>query len=63
MPILLVCLCWWQAKELVAKINVLTIRMSHLNMTDADRATLRNLINIRLGVRALEMTKLCLNTN
>ena len=38
-------------------------RISHLNMTDAARATLRNLINITLGVCALEMTKLCLNTN
>ena len=38
-------------------------RISHVNMTDRDRATLRNLINTRLGVRALEMTKLCMNTN
>ena len=38
-------------------------RISHVNMTDRDRATLRNLINTRLGVRALEITKLCMNTN
>ena len=49
---------WWKKS-----VHLHSGRISHLNMTDTDRATLRNLINIRLGVRALEMTKLCMNTN
>ena len=38
-------------------------RISHMNMRDTDRATLRNLIDIRRGVHAIEMTKLCMKTN
>ena len=34
-----------------------------LNMTDADRSTLRRLINVRLGVDALRLTRFNLNTN
>ena len=37
--------------------------ISHVNMTDTDRVTLRKVIEITLGGHALEMTKLCLNTN
>lgn len=40
-----------------------TGRIHHLNMTDADRVTLRKLIEMRLGIQALAITKLCLNTN
>jgi len=49
---------WWKKS-----VHLQSGRIAHLNMTDADRATLRNLIDIRLGVRALQMTKLCMNTN
>ena len=37
--------------------------MRGLNMTEQDRATLRALLNVRLGVEALRLTKLHLDTN
>ena len=49
---------WW-TKSLYLRPNQLT----HLNITHSDREKLRALLNIRLGVDALEKTKLNLNTN
>ena len=49
---------WW-TKSLYLSPNHLT----HLNITHSDREQLRGLLNIRLGVDALEKTKLNLNTN
>ena len=49
---------WW-TKSLYLIPNHLT----HLNITHSDREKLRALLNIRLGVDALEKIKLNLNTN
>ena len=49
---------WWHRSMYLQ-----TGRIHHLNMTDADRVTLRKLIEMRLGIQALAITKLCLNTN
>ena len=37
--------------------------LHYLNMTSADRITLRRILQLRLGGNALALTKLCLNTN
>ena len=40
-----------------------TGNLHYLNMTSADRITLRRILQLRLGGNALALTKLCLNTN
>ena len=37
--------------------------LHYLNMTSADRITLRKILQLRLGGNALALIKLCLNTN
>ena len=49
---------WWHRPMYLQ-----TAQIQYVNMTDEDRVTLRNLIDMRLEAQALVMTKLCLNTN
>ena len=49
---------WWKKSMYLQTGN-----LHYLNMTSADRITLRRILQLRLGGNALALTKLCLNTN
>ena len=58
------CLSWRQAKQLVERSQHLkACGLTRLNMTDEDRATLKGLIEMRLGNSALQMTRHRLTTD
>ena len=58
------CLSWRQAKQLVERSQHLkACGLTLLNMADEDRATLKGLIEMRLGNSALQMTRHRLTTD